>query len=377
MSPATVPAIDHASRVASLTERLPLGNGCDAIVLLDPIDVRWLTGFTGSTSWVVISHDELVLGTDGRYADRARQETAGCGARVVVEQRRGRLDERLIEAASRASRVALDPTTTSHARWGELAGALSPEPTPSLVALQRQVKDDAEIARIEAAARAAEAALADVEPLLLATVDEPMTEHDVRTELEYRMRLHGADDRAYDTIVASGPEHAARPHHGAGRRTIVAGDAVIVDVGALVDGYRSDMTRSWVIAGATDAQRELHDLVVEAQRAGLDAVRDGATAASVDAACREVVEREGRIGWYLHGAGHGVGLEIHEPPFHAPASEEVLASGMVVTVEPGLYRDGVGGVRIEDLVVVTESGHRVLTHSPKRPLPSAGAAEQP
>ena len=158
-------------------------------------------------------------------------------------------------------------------------------------------------------------------------MDSPVTEADIRNELEYRMRLHGADDRSYDTIVASGPDHAARPHHEATRRTIVDGDTVIIDVGALVDGYHSDMTRSYVIGEPTAQQREIYALVEAAQRAGIDALRPGATAKDVDSACRDLFVEAGYGDWYLHGTGHGVGLVIHESPFHSQASDERVGGG--------------------------------------------------
>ncbi len=365
-----LPPIDHARRVWLLQEALGrgLGNGCDALLFTDLTDVRWLTGFGGSNGWAVLRADDLVLGTDGRYGERARAETAGSGASVVAEQQRSRLNQRLVESLRAAGRVGLDARTTPHAEWDRLSADLCLEPMDSLVKAQRQVKDAAEIARIEAAAAAADAALAEVEPLLLATADEPVTEADVRNELEYRMRLHGADDRSYATIVASGPDHAARPHHEAGDRTIVEGDTVIIDVGGLVDGYHSDMTRSWVIGEPTAQQRDLYQLVAASQQAGLDAVRDHLPASDLDRVCRDVFVDAGYGEWFIHGTGHGVGLDIHEPPFHSTTSDDVIMRDHVVTVEPGLYRGGFGGFRIEDLVVVTETGCRVLTHSPKRPL---------
>jgi len=155
-----------------------------------------------------------------------------------------------------------------------------------------------------------------------------------------------------------------------GDRTIVAGDTVVIDVGALVDGYHSDMTRSYVIGEPTAQQREIYDLVQGSQTAGLEALRNGVTAPAVDSACRDVFDAAGYGDWYLHGTGHGVGLEIHEPPFHSQVSDEVIQTGNVVTIEPGLYRQGFGGIRIEDLVVVTSDGHRVLTHHPKQPFAS-------
>ncbi len=361
--------IDHGRRVAMIRARLPLPNGCNAVLLTDLVDVRWLTGFTGSNGWVVLTVDELILGTDGRYGDRARAETASSGATVVAETSRPKLHERLVESLDRCDSVGLDPASISHAEWRRLAADIALEPTESPVGLQRQLKDDAEIERMTTAAHAADAALTEVEPVLFGTVDSPVTEADIRNELEYRMRLHGADDRSYDTIVASGPDHAARPHHEATRRTIVEGDTVIIDVGALVDGYHSDMTRSYVIGEPTNAQREVYALVEAAHAAGVAALRPGISARDLDSVCRDVFGDAGYGDWYLHGTGHGVGLQIHESPFHSQASDEVIVAGNVVTVEPGLYRVGFGGFRIEDLLVVTETGSQPLTHTVPRPFP--------
>ena len=327
--------IDHVARIAKVAAEI--GDG--GLIVEDLTDLRWLTGFETSNGWAVLRSGELFVGTDGRYGDKAIAETAGTGATVVVEQQSARLRSRRDELSTGA--------------------------TPSdVVTRMRQVKDAAELERIEAAAAIADAALAEVEPLLATGV----TELDIRAELEYRMIRHGADDRSYPTIVASGPDHGARPHHGASRRTIVDGDTVIIDVGGLVDGYHSDMTRSWVIGDATDQQRAMYDLVAAAQQSGLDATVAGGSSRAVDAACRDVFEAAGRLEEYLHGTGHGVGLDIHELPFHNRATDVTLEAGMVVTIEPGLYRGGFGGFRIEDLVLVTEHGHRVLTHSPKREL---------
>jgi Xaa-Pro aminopeptidase len=360
--------IDHARRVAMIQSGLPLGNGCDALLFTDLVDVRWLTGFTGSNGWAVVRRDDVILGTDGRYGERARAETASAGATVFAETTRLGLHERLVASLAGATCVALDPTTTSQAEWARLGADVALEPTDSLVGRQRQIKDDAEIERMQAAAAAADAALVEVEAVLFATIDSPVTEADIRDELEYKMRRHGADDRSYETIVASGPDHAARPHHDATRRTIVDGDTVIIDVGALIDGYHSDMTRSYVIGEPTDQQREIYALVEAAQRAGIDALAPRVAARTVDSACRDVFTEAGYGEWYLHGTGHGVGLVIHESPFHSQASEEELVTGNVVTVEPGLYRVGFGGFRIEDLLVVTETGSRPLTHTPPRPF---------
>jgi Xaa-Pro aminopeptidase len=347
----------------------------DAYLITDLLDIRWLTGFGGSNGWVVVRQDDLMLGTDGRYGERARAETgAGDGRRpsgavVVAEQSRPRLYERMLESLAGVPTVGADASAMTHGEWTALTRDVTLAATPSPVRALRRVKDAAEIERMEAAARAADLALADVEPMLFDTERHHVTEADVRTELEYRMRRHGADDRSYETIVASGPDHAARPHHEVSHRTIVAGDTVIIDVGALVDGYHSDMTRSYVIGDPTAEQRDVYGLVARAQEAGIAALRPGISAREVDAACRSVFEAAGYGDWYLHGTGHGVGLQIHESPFHSPTSDEIIEAGNVVTIEPGLYRGGFGGFRIEDLLVVTESGSRPLTHTPPRPFP--------
>lgn len=358
-----LPPIDHSRRVTEIC-----GQATETTLHADLTDIRWLTGFEGSNGWAITRRDELILGTDGRYGDKAREETAGTGATLVVEQRSDRLHARLVELLGTAE-VALDGSSVPHATWTRLAADVNLVDRPSPVKRARRTKDAAELARIEAAAAIADAALADVEPTLCG-----MTELDVRAELEYSMIRRGADDRSYDTIVASGPDHGARPHHGASRRTIAEGDTVIIDVGALVDGYHSDMTRSWVIGTATPEQQEIYELVRAAQRAGLEVTRPGVAAIEIDAACRSVFAEAGYLDWYIHGTGHGVGLDIHESPFHSPVSTDVILDSDVVTVEPGLYRGGFGGFRIEDLVRVTEPatatdpGHRVLTHSPKREL---------
>jgi len=360
--------IDHAGRVVALQRLLASGAaGVDALVVTDLVDVRWLTGFTGSNGWVVVRGERTVLGTDTRYGDRADAETQGSGVEIVAIQDRSRLRASLCATAGDGL-IGLDGRSTTHAEWRALAGSLDLASIDSPIRTAREVKDDAEVERIEAAAAAADAALGEVEPLLFGTVDQPVTEADIRDELEYRMRRHGADDRSYDTIVATGPEHAARPHHEVGRRTIVEGDTVVIDVGGLVEGYHSDMTRSYVIGEPSLQQREMYALVQESQNAGLESLASGVTAAAVDSACRDVFAEAGYGDWFLHGTGHGVGLQIHETPFHSQASNDVIRAGNVVTIEPGLYRGGFGGLRIEDLVVVTTDGHRVLTHHPKHPF---------
>jgi Xaa-Pro aminopeptidase len=242
-----------------------------------------------------------------------------------------------------------------------LASDLPIVPLDAQINVGRRVKDRGEIARIEFACRCADAALAEVAP----TLGDGLTEADVRTELEYRMRRHGADGPSYDTIVSSGPSHSARPHHDPTDRRIIEGDTVVIDVGALVDGYHSDMTRSYVVGEPSREQADLYAVLAAIQQAGLESVAAGVAAADVDAVCRTLALDAGYEEWFLHSTGHGVGLQIHEDPFESPTSTQTLVAGDVVTVEPGLYRVGFGGFRIEDLVEVVDGGRRILTASPK------------
>lgn len=353
--------IRYAGRADGVRQRLP--DGVTALLVTELVNIRWLTGFTGSSATAAVLPDRLLLVTDGRYRERAEAELADAGvdAELLVGFTAAEQHELLVAAMAGIDRIGAEAHALTHARWQALAADLPLVAVSGAVEEGRRVKDDGELARIELACRCADAALAEVAPMLA----DGMTETDVRTELEYRMRRHGADGPSYDTIVASGPDHAARPHHAASRRTIVEGDTVIIDVGALVDGYHSDMTRSFVIGDPTPEQQELYDLVLATQLAGMAAVAAGVPAREIDATCRRTVTEAGFGDWYLHGTGHGVGLQIHEDPFETPTSTATLLAGDVVTVEPGLYRVGLGGFRVEDLVEVTVSGARALTTSPK------------
>jgi Xaa-Pro aminopeptidase len=357
-----LPPIAYDGRSDALRARLDEA-GVPALLLTDPVSVRWLTGFTGSNGAVAVLPGRMVLVTDPRYRDRAAEEIddAGSGADVVIAATPPDQQTAIVTAFDGIAIVGAEAGSIPHARWEQLAGMLPLVAADGHVADLRRVKDRGEVARIELACRCADAALAVVAPALA----DGLTESDVRDELEYLMRRHGADGPSYPTIVASGPEHAARPHHDTGQRRIVEGDTVVIDVGALVDGYHSDMTRSFVIGDPSAEQQERYDFLLEVQRAGLAAVRAGTPARDVDAACREPVLAAGYGDWFLHGTGHGVGLLIHEDPFESPIAVNTLRAGDVVTVEPGLYRVGFGGYRIEDLVEVTDDGCRVLTAFPK------------
>lgn len=362
MTSATLPPIGYVSRPERIRQQLRDRN-TSSLAVTNLVNVRWLTGFTGSNAMVALLPDRLVLVTDARYRERAAAELAQAGveAEILIGSTQAEQHDLFVAQFAGIESVGAEANSLSHSRWTAFASALPLVAADGLVEDARRTKDAGEIARIMRACEIADRAFADV----VCALQARPTEAEIRNELEYRMRAHGADGPSYDTIVASGPDHAARPHHQTSDRVIVEGDTVVIDVGALVDGYHSDMTRSFVVGDPTDEQQDLYDHLLEVQLAGLAAVSAGVLAKDVDAACRHRVTESGYGDWYLHSTGHGVGLQIHEDPFESPASTLELRAGDVVTVEPGLYRVGFGGFRIEDLVEVTETGCRILTASPK------------
>lgn len=346
------------------------GAAIDALVVTNLSNVRYLTGFSGSAGVVLLGPAGLVLITDGRYEEQASQELASAGVEAELVIGRGaRQLEAVDEHVRGLARVGLEAESLSWAAYERFRAGLekflavggSLVPTTGLVEELRSVKDAGEIARIERAADIADVALAQVKERL---TDGP-TEAEFAAELEYEMRRRGADDVSFPTIVGSGP-NGARPHCQPGARHVEAGDVVVVDFGALVDGYHSDMTRIFAVGGVES--RELADLiesVAAAQRAGVRAARPGVSGAEIDRACRSSLERDGYAELFTHPTGHGVGLDIHEAPAAAADSADILTEGVVVTVEPGAYLPGRGGVRIEDTLVVTADGARPVTKSTK------------
>jgi Xaa-Pro aminopeptidase len=247
----------------------------------------------------------------------------------------------------------------------ELLGDVELVPTEGLVEQLRQTKDDGELDRMAVAASIADEALEEV----LGMLSDSTSEEQVALALDTAMRRLGAEDRAFDTIVASGP-NAAKPHHRPSQREIRPGDWVVIDFGATFEGYRSDMTRTFEVSrpGESDDLSRVYAVVAESQSAGVAAVKAGIEAGEIDRKCRDVISEAGLAERFEHGTGHGVGLDIHEAPTVSEGSGTVLATGFVVTVEPGVYLPGVGGVRIEDTVVVTDEGCRILTGFPKDPV---------
>ena len=350
------------NRVERVRARL---GALDALLVSDLTNISWLTGFTGSNGWVVLRPDGLTLVTDGRYGEQATRQMAAAGVEgdVIVGLSGAALLAHLADAVAPHATVGFEANHVSFQQHSDWAAAFRTtlRPAAGLVEAERRSKDEGEIDAMARACRIADQALAEVAPRL----GDGLTEAQVRNQLEIRLRELGASGPSYDTIVATGPVNAALPHHRPTDTLIEPGHTVIIDVGALVDGYHSDMTRSFVVGDPTPLQRELYELVLAAQLAGLATVGPGVPTKEVDLACRSLIAEAGYGEWFSHGTGHGVGLLIHEDPFQNATSEAILQVGDVVTVEPGVYREGFGGIRVEDLVVVTREGCRVLTASAK------------
>lgn len=340
--------------------------GCDALVVTSLVNVRYLTGFTGSAALLAVLPDRMAVVTDGRYAEQVADEVARAGAEADV--RIGQTGEKqriaLAGALEGAGKVGLEADNVTWSQQVAFDEEWFPEAelvaTKGLVAQLREVKDEGELARIEAACAIADAALAEVRHRLA----ERPTEAEVALELEWQMRRLGAEGPSFDTIVASGP-NGARPHHRAGQRRIEQGDLVVIDFGALVDGYHSDMTRTLSVGDVSPTQERMWEVVHHAQAAGVEAAAPGVEAAAVDRACRDVIRDAGWEEAFVHSTGHGVGLDVHEAPRVSTAAEATLAEGHVITVEPGVYLPEHGGVRIEDTLAITPGGNGVLTRAPK------------
>lgn len=348
----------HALRREAVRERLRVDD-LDALLITDLQNIRYLTGFTGSNAALLVTatgDDDTTFCTDGRYLVQAATEVPDL--RTVSERAS---DVGLVRGAApgRLGFEAHAVTVAAHHTFVENAPrGVHLEPTAQLVERLRAVKDPDEVAAISAACQIADAALAAF--LADGGLRPGRTERDAALDLDQRMRVLGADDVAFPTILATGA-NSAIPHHHPDDVELRRGDLVKIDFGAVVDGYHSDMTRTFVFGEPAAWQREIYELVADAQAAGRAAVRAGAACREVDAAARDLIAGAGHGEHFGHGLGHGVGLVIHEPPWLAATGAGIIESGMTVTVEPGVYLPGRGGVRIEDSGVVEPDGYRPLT----------------
>lgn len=355
-----IPEADRAARRRRLADALQ-DRAVDALLVTSLVNVRYLTGFTGSSAAALVLADgSTTLATDGRYQDQATEECPGVG---LVVTRTGPADLLAHATAVGAGRVGFEDQQLSVAAHRALADAFS----GALVAQEpvveelREAKDAAEVAALREACRVTDQALAVVLP----DIRVGRTEREIALDLEVAMRRLGAEAVAFDSIVAGGP-HSAIPHHSPTDRPLVRGDLLKIDFGARVAGYHADETRTFIV-GAEPAgwQVEMHAAVAQAQTAGVAALGVDVAGTDVDAAARAVLVDAGLADHFTHGLGHGVGLEIHEAPFLGPTTADRLRAAVPVTVEPGVYLPGRGGVRIEDTLLVGDNGTESLTQTPR------------
>ncbi|MCA1726160.1 MAG: aminopeptidase P family protein [Actinobacteria bacterium] len=343
--------MDHSIRRSRLAARLP-DLGVEAILVTRLVNVRYLTGFSGSNAFLLLSAGGARFFTDFRYEEQSRHEVPDLDRVVYTTTLFDHLGPGFAELG--VSRVGFEAAGVTYQLFQDLSekspgiefAPLGPE-----VEKLRWVKDADELAAI----RRAQAVTDEGFERVVGKLVEGMTERELAIELEFAMRQAGGDGLAFETIAAFG-ESAAEPHHNPTDRRLEKGDVVKLDFGALVDGYHSDMTRTVAFGEPDPKIREIYQIVRNAQQAGIDAVRAGVVGADADAVSRKVIQDAGYGEQYGHSLGHGVGLEIHEGPTLRKASEDVLPAGTVVTVEPGIYLPGIGGVRIEDMVQVTQDG---------------------
>lgn len=338
----------------------------DAVLVTDPYNFHYLSGFKGE-GVLFIDRTRCVLLTDSRYTIAAR-EAAGPNGFTVSEFGQEKplirhLKELLVSGAD--ERIGFEDASMTVSELNKykrlLPEGLSFEPLGETLNALRRVKTPEEIEKLRMAEHIGDLAFEAVLPKIRVGISETQ----LAAELEYAMRRNGAAGMSFDTIVASG-ENSARPHHiPSAHKLLEPGDFITMDFGCIYEGYCSDMTRTVVLGKASEEQKKVYDTVLQAQLAGLSAVKAGRTGAQVDAVSRRLIYAAGYAGKFGHGLGHSVGLFIHEDPRLSPSEMSVLRPGNIVTVEPGIYIDGFGGVRIEDMVAVTEDGCENLASSPK------------
>jgi len=353
-------------RVQRLREKLK-ENNLDAVMVSSPENRRYLSGFTGSAGYLLVSHDSSFIATDFRYFEQVKRQ---CPDFVLVEiwgAMAGWLPEALSKlSAQRIGFEASDVTYNLYKQLTELVSGMEgnrrPQLLPSteLVEALRVVKDSEELEAITKAINIADAAFQEV----VSRLKPGMTEKAIAWDLEKLMREKGADGTSFDTIVAGGP-NGALPHHHPSDRPIQQGEPIVIDMGAKYNGYCSDMTRTIILGKADDTFKRVYDTVLAAQLTAIATVQPGMTGEQADKLARTVIEQAGYGDKFGHGLGHGVGLQIHEAPRVSRNAKDVLEEGMPFTIEPGIYLPEWGGVRIEDVVILEGGKTRVISSAPK------------
>jgi Xaa-Pro aminopeptidase len=351
-----------SARLDALRDRLSASE-VDALLSLDAVTNDYLSNFSGSTSAVIVTAGRAVLVTDFRYREQARAEVSGFELREASDSYMREVCKALSDTGAR--KVGFEPdrmTVKLYREVGEWLSTVELVAVDGLVSKLRACKDRVELEKIRRAAEIASAVVSEVPSI----VKEGVSERELASEIEYLIRNKGADGSSFDPIALFG-ERSSLPHGKPSDRRLASGDIVLVDLGARCNGYNSDLTRTWVYHRILTARtKEIYEIVKSAQEASLAAVKAGISCADFDAVGRAVIQESGYGDSFGHGLGHGVGLEVHEFPRISAQSADQLEEGMVITVEPGIYIPGEGGVRIEDLVVVTATGCEVLTDAERR-----------
>ncbi|MDO7905179.1 Xaa-Pro peptidase family protein [Paenibacillus sp. JX-17] len=333
-----------------------------AMLVVSPINRRYLSGFTGSAGYVLITENDSYLLTDFRYMTQAPEQAKGF---KVVEHASNVMDTvKEILDGQQIREVGFEQDNVTFGTYQSYKERLAPidmVPVSGIVEQIRMFKDDEELAVMQRAADLADATFEHI----LGFIKPGVTERELDLEMEFFMRKQGATSSSFDTIVASG-ERSAMPHGVASSKKVQANELITFDFGALLDGYCSDLTRTVATGNPVPQLREIYDIVLEAQLHTLEHIKPGMTGREADALARDIITRHGYGEQFGHSTGHGLGMEVHESPRLSKLSDDILKPGMVVTVEPGIYLPGLGGVRIEDDIVITESGITVLTHSSKQ-----------
>lgn len=330
----------------------------DAMLVTHLTHVRFLTNFSGSNAALLVNKDITArISTDGRYTTQIAAEVPDIDA--LIERSSANAVLKTVTGPRRVGFEADYVTVSELERLQEAAGEdVQFVPVRGVIEELRLTKDNLSLDRLRAVAALATRALNDV--LAAGELSVGRTERDITADLEYRMRTLGSERPSFDTIVASGP-NSAKPHHGASDRIIEHGDLVTIDFGAHDRGFNSDMTRTFVMGAASEFSREIYEVCLAAQLVGVQAATPGTALADVDKACRDVIEAAGFGEFFVHSTGHGIGLDVHEAPYAAKTGSGELRPGMTLTIEPGIYVPGKGGVRIEDTLIITEGAPEIIT----------------
>lgn len=336
--------------------------GIDGMLVTSGQNRRYLTNFTGSYGVVLVSLDQAKLLVDFRYTAQAKAQATGFDIVFLPTKESVYSEVARLATEMGITKLGFEEEDLSYALHRKYEETARTEliPTAGLIEGLRMFKTEQELARIRTAAEISDAAFAHITTVLRPGI----TELEVSNTLEMFMRKQGASGSAFDMIIASG-HRSALPHGLASNKKIETGDMVTMDFGALYEGYRSDMTRTVAVGDPSSLLKEIYGIVLEARNRAVAGIRPGITGKEADAFARDYITAQGYGERFGHGMGHGVGLDIHEEPFMSTRCSTVLQPGMVITVEPGIYIPDAGGVRIEDDIVVTESGNEVLTHSPR------------